>query len=87
MTKIIKIECPVCKSILYIDVEKQVVVKHEKVKKKKDISLEELLEQQKKREGILDVKFKGAVELEKRKQKEIEEKIKKALENKEDDNI
>jgi len=86
MAEIIKIECPICGAMLYIDVEKKVVVKHERVKKKKDVSLEELLEEHKKREDILEVKFKGAAELEKRKQKELEEKIKKALEKKENDN-
>ncbi len=43
MSKIIKVECPVCKSLLYIDVEKEIVIKHERQKKKKEISLDELL--------------------------------------------
>ncbi len=87
MAEIIKIECPICGTMLYIDVKKGIVVKHERARKRKDISLDELLEQQRKREDILEVKFKGAAELEKRKQKELEEKIKKALEKKEDDSI
>ncbi len=85
MTKIIKIECSVCKSILYVDVEKQIVVKHERIKKKKEISLDELISKQKRRGDILETKFRGAAELEKRKQLELEEKIKKALKKKDDE--
>jgi uncharacterized protein YbaR (Trm112 family) len=43
MAELIEVECPVCRGTLWVDVEKKVVVQHEKTKKKKITSLDDLL--------------------------------------------
>lgn len=77
--KIIKIECPVCGSIIWIDTEAGLMIKHEKIERKKAPSLEELLEKEKKKAEEFEKKFESVAELQKEKKKEIEEKFKKKL--------
>ncbi len=77
--KIIKIECPVCGSIVWIDAEEGIIVKHEKAEKRKAHSLEELLEKEKKKAEEFEKKFESIAELQKEKKKEIEEKFEKKL--------
>lgn len=77
--KIIKIECPVCGSLIWFDTEAGIIVKHEKVERKKAHSLEELLEKEKKKAEEFEKKFESVAELQKEKKKEIEEKFRKKL--------
>ncbi len=77
--KIIKIECPVCGSIIWADAEAGIIVKHEKIERRKAHSLEELLEKEKKKAEEFEKKFESVAELQKEKKKEIEEKFKKKL--------
>jgi hypothetical protein len=77
--KIIKIECPVCGSIIWFDEEADIIVKHEKVERKKAHSLEELLEKEKKKAEEFEKKFESVAEFQKEKKKEIEEKFKKKI--------
>ncbi|MGQ9617691.1 MAG: hypothetical protein ACUVUG_01890 [Candidatus Aminicenantia bacterium] len=77
--KLLKIDCPVCGSIIWIDVEARIIVKHEKAEKKKSISLEELIEKEKKKSEEFERKFESVAELQKEKKKELEEKFRKKL--------
>jgi hypothetical protein len=68
------VNCPVCRTALWIDPVCQEVVKTEKSKKKKG-SLDELLEKEKKRKSEFDRKFEATAELEKEKKKKAQEKF------------
>ena len=67
-------DCPVCRSALWIDPLSQEVVKSERSKKTKG-SLDDLLEKEKKRRSEFDRKFEATAELEKEKKKKAEEKF------------
>ena len=43
MSKLIEVECPICHSNLWIDINNQNIIQHEKTKKKNFESFDELL--------------------------------------------
>lgn len=75
----LKIECPVCGAIIWIDTKAGIMVKHEKVEKKKAHSIEELLEKEKKKKEEFGKKLESVAELQKKKKKELEEEFRKKL--------
>jgi len=79
--KIIKITCPECGSILWIDIEKNEVIKKEKSKKELKKELEELIKKEKEKAKQFTDKLETLSEIEKRRKKELEkilsEKLKK----------
>ena len=75
---VFRVNCPVCRTVLWIDPVSQEVVKTEKSKKKKG-TLDELLEKEKKRKSEFDRKFEATAELEKEKKKKAHEKFAEVL--------
>jgi len=76
--KIFHVNCPVCRSVLWIDPMSQDVVKSERSKTPKG-SLDELLEKEKKRTSEFARKFEATAELEKEKKKKAQEMFAEAL--------
>lgn len=79
MANIIEIECPLCHSDLWVDVEKKVVVQHKKTKKKNFASFDDLLVKEKEKKEKADERFLMARDLEQAKKKKAEEIFKKSL--------
>ncbi len=77
--KLFKVECPVCNSIIWVDAETGIIIKHEEIERKKTSSLEELLEKEKKKAEEFEKKFDSVVELQKEKKKELEKKFREKL--------
>ena len=77
--RVFQIICPYCQSILWTDPVTQEVIQFEKKGGKKKDSLEELLQNEKKRKGEFERKFEATAELEKKRKKKAEEGFKKAL--------
>jgi len=82
MSKIIEVECPICHSNLWIDVDNQNIIQHEKTKKKNFRSFDELLLNEKEKKEKADEKFLTAKELEKAKKKKAEDLFKKSIKEK-----
>ena len=76
--KVFQINCPICRSVLWVDPVTEEVIKSEKGKKEKK-SLDDLLKKEKKRIGEFERKFEATAELEKNKLKKTKEKFEKAL--------
>ncbi len=72
--KVLKITCPVCKVVFWIDAESGEVIKTEKRKKKKS-SLDELLLIEKMKKKEADRRFDTTSAMEKEKRKEAQKKI------------
>lgn len=72
------VNCPRCRSVLWVDPVSQDVVKSEKSQKKKG-TLDDLLEKEKKRKSEFDRKFEATAELEKEKKKKAQEKFTEVL--------
>ncbi len=79
MDKIIEVECPVCHSILWIDVEKKIVVQHKKPTKKNFKSFDELLIKEKEKKEKVDEFFDMAKKLEEAKKKKARELFEKSI--------
>jgi hypothetical protein len=62
MDEIIRIECPCCHNILWLDKNHR-VIKHEKNRAKKEVSLQELLKQEKIKKESYDETFLSAKKL------------------------
>ncbi len=77
-TQIVEIQCPCCKTLLWVDPLRQEAVQLEKGEKQKK-SLEKLLLLEKKKKQEADRKFTTTAELEKEKRKAAEEKFREAL--------
>ncbi len=75
---VIRVECPHCRSALWIDCKTQEVIKSEKGKKEKK-SLDDLLLKEKKRQDEFGRKFELTAEMEKKKLEKAEELFKKGL--------
>ena len=73
--KIIKITCPVCKSILWIDRDTEQVVKVEKHKAKKKSSLDELLGKELRKKELVDETLKAAFDISQKKKEEAKSKF------------
>ena len=80
MAELIEVECPVCHCTLWVDVEKKVVVQHEKTKKKTFTSFDDLLLKEKEKKEKTEERFLSAKDLEQAKKKKAEEIFKKSLE-------
>jgi len=75
---IIRLVCPGCRLVLWVDCNTQEVIKTEKGKKEKK-SLDDLLLKEKKRQEEFGRKFELTAELEKKKLEKAEELFKKGL--------
>jgi len=82
MPNIIEIECPICHSNLWIDVNNKNIIQHEKTKKKNFKSFDELLLNEKEKKEKADEKFLIAKDLEKAKKKKAEDLFKKSIKEK-----
>jgi hypothetical protein len=82
MENIIEIECPGCHTNLWVDVEKKVVVQHQKTKKKNFSSFDDLLLQEKHKKESVDERFLMAKDLEQAKKKKAQEIFEKSLKDK-----
>lgn len=82
MANIIEIECPVCHSSLWVDVEKKVVVQHKKTKKKSFSSFDDLLLKEKEKKEKVDERFLMAKDLEQAKKKKAQEIFEKSFKDK-----
>ncbi len=82
MENIIEIECPGCHTNLWVDVEKKVVVQHQKTKKKNFSSFDDLLLKEKQKKESVDERFLMAKDLEQAKKKKAEEIFVKSLKEK-----
>ncbi len=70
-----KIVCPVCKSILWVDRETEQVVKVERHKAKKKASLDELLGKEIKKKELVDETLKAAFDISQKKKQEAKSKF------------
>jgi hypothetical protein len=77
---VFEIVCPCCRSILWVDGVTREVVRTDKHAAKKKGSLDDLLEQEKKRHGEFERKFEATAELERQKKEKARETFEKALE-------
>lgn len=77
-SNVFHVNCPVCRSVLWIDPVSQEIVKSEKSEKKKG-TLDELLEKEKKRRVEFDRKFEATAEMEREKKKRAQEKFAEVL--------
>jgi hypothetical protein len=75
---LVRVSCPGCSTILWVDPVTQAVVKSEKGRKKKG-SLDELLLKEKKKKEAVDRRFETTAELEKKKRKAAEDQFAKAF--------
>jgi len=75
---LIKVSCPDCRTILWVDPLTQTVIKSEKAKKKMG-SLDELLIKEKKKKEEVDRRFKSTAELEKKKKRAAEDQFAQAF--------
>ena len=82
MSKLIEVECPICHSNLWIDINNQNIIQHEKTKKKNFESFDELLLKEKEKKEKADERFLIAEELEKAKKKKAEDLFKKSINEK-----
>ena len=78
MDELNKVTCPVCRHILWIN-QNNDVIKHEKSKVKKDISLDKLISKEREKKERFDETYLSAKELEKRKKREAEDIFKNAF--------
>ena len=80
MKELLKIECPVCRHVLWVSPDGE-VIQHEKSLKKKDVSFTELIKKEKDKKEKVDQTFLLAKELESKKKREAAELFKKSFEN------
>jgi len=85
-SKVIKVSCPLCKSVLWINIDKKEIIKLERNKSKRKISLEELLEQEEKKQKSLDNKMESISEIQDHKKREAEKKFEKYFSKKDKPN-
>jgi Zn-finger nucleic acid-binding protein len=78
--KVFEVECPCCRTVIWVDGETGAVVKSEKAAKKKE-SLDELLLKEKRKTEGFAAKFEATADLEKKKRKLANEKFAKAFGN------
>ena len=70
-----KVVCPVCKSILWINKDTEQVIKVEKHKAKKKASLDELLGKEIKKKELVDETLKAAYDISQKKKAEAKDKF------------
>lgn len=79
-SQVYQLQCPCCRSLLWIDPVTKKALKFEKAKKKKG-SLDDLLLKEIEKKKELDRKFEATTELEEERRKKAKEKFLKALED------
>lgn len=81
MTKLIEVDCPICRCRLWIDTDNGHVVQHKKPARKETADFTELLVREKEKKAQADLRFSQARELEKAKKEKaarlFEEQLKK----------
>lgn len=77
-SKIIKIECPCCGSLLWIDSTQKVAIKFDKKSKKKG-NLDDLILEEKKRKAAFETRLESTAELARERQKEAQRRYKEAF--------
>lgn len=82
--KVFRIECPSCRRVLWVDPVTQQVIRSEKGQRKKG-SLDDLLEQEKKKREEFDRKFEATSEMQKERKEKAREIFERAFANKEED--
>ena len=83
--KVFRIECPSCRRVLWVDPVTQQVIRSEKGQRKKG-SLDDLLEQEKKKREEFDRKFEATSEMQKERKEKAREIFERAFANKKEDN-
>ncbi len=76
--KILKAECPCCRSLLWIDINSHEVIEFERKIRKKG-NLDELLLKEKERKAGFEARFASTAELAKEKQKEANKRFQEAF--------
>lgn len=77
-SKVFRVCCPVCRSVLWVDHVSREVMKSEREQRKKG-TLDDLLVQEQKRKSEFERKFEATAELEKEKKKKAQEKFAEAF--------
>ncbi len=85
--KIMKIVCPRCKSVLWVDKETEEIIKFEKNREKKKHSLEDLLHKEIKKKEKVDERMNSAYLIGKKKKEEAKEKFEALIGGKPDNDI
>jgi len=75
---IIPVNCPCCRTRLWVDPKSGTVIKSEKPAKEKS-SLDDLLAKEKKRQEVMDQRFASTAELARKKKEEARDKFSKAF--------
>jgi Zn-finger nucleic acid-binding protein len=81
---IMKITCPKCRSVLWIDKETEEIIKVEKNKEKKKHSLEDLLQKEVIKKAKVDERMDSAYLIGKKKKEEAKEKFEQLISKKDD---
>jgi len=76
--RVFSVECPTCRSLIWLDPVTREIMRVEKGKKKKE-SLDELLSREKEKRETFERKFEATSELQKQKQRKARELFEKAL--------
>ena len=78
-SNILRVECPECRSILWVEKQTGEIVKREKTAKREKKDFTVLLEKEKKHNEILKDKFEWIKEAEQEKKKELEKIFEKSI--------
>ncbi len=81
-----KIMCPRCRTVLWIDKESEEIIKVEKNREKKKHSLEDLLKKEVIKKEKVDERMDSAFLIGKKKKEEAKEKFEKLISKKSDEN-
>ena len=77
-SRIFKVECPCCGSLLWIDSTQKVAIKFDKKRKKKG-NLDDLILKEKKRKAAFETRLESTAELARERQKEAQRRYKEAF--------
>lgn len=77
--EVLEVVCPCCQSVLWVDSATRQVIKTEKHAAKKKGTLDDLLEQEKKRKAGFDQKFEATAELERQKKEKARAAFERAM--------
>jgi len=77
-TRVFKVECPCCGSLLWIDADQKVALRYDKKKKSKG-DLDDLILKEKKRKAGFETRLQSTAELAREKQKEAQKRYNEAF--------
>jgi len=77
-SKVFEVECPCCRSVLWIDFHSKEVIKFDKKRKERG-NLDELLLKEKKRKAGFETRFESTAELARERQKNAQKRYKEAF--------